>query len=471
MSLEDRVNELEKINIEGFKVPKKFYCKKKNSRSKECCFNHFVGLPVKNGKKHAIYDFELNVLDMVENHRKVWIKKAGGIGATTLFLRWIAWKALTVWKDGNVILLTGPNLDLSTKLIKRIKQLFDNTDFESKNTVIQLGNCIIEAYPSHHLASARSLVDVRCIFADEADFFPPGQQDEALAILDRYDVKSDHPYSILVSTPNLPNQLFWKIEREGLCPHYFKIYLPYKVGLEAGIYTKDEIERAKQSPMFEREMNLVYGYPTGGNIFPYELLSEITEKYDLKLKTGRKILCIDPAFGSSFYGILGAEIIEDIVYIKDAMQIERASPSAMTDFVVKKAKEYDNHVWCDSAHPGIIRDLNERGVGTFAVNFREELGDMTIRAAQAVKEKTVRIHPAFTDLLGQLRTVKFNEKGHPNKKEISFDIGDCFLIAVHKLKTGSYDSLVFDMNWKPVNRTPRDKKKTTGIIFRTEVFE
>ena len=57
-----------------------------------CCFNHIIGLPVKNGIEHPIYDYELDVVDKIENHRNVWIKKASGIGATELILRYLTWK-------------------------------------------------------------------------------------------------------------------------------------------------------------------------------------------------------------------------------------------------------------------------------------------------------------------------------------------------------------------------------------------
>ena len=52
-----------------------------------CCFNHIIGLPVKNGIEHIIYDYELDVIDKIENNRNIWIKKASGIGATELILR------------------------------------------------------------------------------------------------------------------------------------------------------------------------------------------------------------------------------------------------------------------------------------------------------------------------------------------------------------------------------------------------
>jgi hypothetical protein len=53
----------------------------------QCCFNHIIGLPVKNGKEYPIFDYELDVVDKIENHRNIWIKKASGIGATELILR------------------------------------------------------------------------------------------------------------------------------------------------------------------------------------------------------------------------------------------------------------------------------------------------------------------------------------------------------------------------------------------------
>jgi hypothetical protein len=50
-------------------------------------FNDIIGLPIKNGVEHPIYDYELGVINKIENHRNIWIKKASGIGATELILR------------------------------------------------------------------------------------------------------------------------------------------------------------------------------------------------------------------------------------------------------------------------------------------------------------------------------------------------------------------------------------------------
>ena len=43
-----------------------------------------------------------------------------------------------------------------------------------------------EAYPSHHLDAMRSITSPKFILLDEADFFPPGQQQDARDVSDRY---------------------------------------------------------------------------------------------------------------------------------------------------------------------------------------------------------------------------------------------------------------------------------------------
>jgi hypothetical protein len=59
----------------------------------------------------------------------------------------------------------------------------------------------------------RGLSDVSFVLLDEADFFPPGQQQDARDVSERYIAKSN-PWIVMVSTPNAPDGLFDKIERE-----------------------------------------------------------------------------------------------------------------------------------------------------------------------------------------------------------------------------------------------------------------
>jgi len=398
-------------------------------------FNKQIGLPLKNGMEHPIYDYEEQVIRNIESKKYVWVKKATGLGITELVLRYIAWRCVkdNSWQGSQVLIITGPRIELAVGLMDRFRKLFKDRTFDTKNTVTEINGVRLEAFPSHHLDTARGLPNVKFIFLDEADFFPIGEQKNARAVAERYIPKSD-PYIVMVSTPDRPGGLFEDMEKEVNCM-YERMFLPYTVGL-GKIYTELEIEQGKKSLSFEREYNLKYGMGIG-NIFPYQLVDGITQDYNLTIQNGDKVLCIDPAYGSSKFGILGAEKLDGIIYIKEAMQIERASPTAMLDLVSLKANDYNKNVIVDSAHPGLIKDLTERGIMAKECNFNKELSDMTVIASDTVKNQVARIHRIYTDLTQQLKAVEFNDKGHPDKKKLNFDLGDCFLMACQYYKRSS----------------------------------
>jgi energy-coupling factor transporter ATP-binding protein EcfA2 len=69
-------------------------------------------------------------------------------------------------------------LELAIKCIKRIKALFEplGIAFDSKETVINLNGCEIQAYPSNQIDALRSLTNPKFILLDEADFFRKSEQ-------------------------------------------------------------------------------------------------------------------------------------------------------------------------------------------------------------------------------------------------------------------------------------------------------
>lgn len=147
-------------------------------------------------------------------------------------------------------IVTGPRIDLAIALIDRMKKLFVGgscsskglaSAFDTKETVIELNNVKIEAFPSHHLDAMRGLPNVSFILLDEADFFPPGQQQDARYVSERYIAKSN-PYIVMVSTPNAPDGLFEQIEKEAedTCL-YKRIFLDYTYGI-GKIYTAEELK-------------------------------------------------------------------------------------------------------------------------------------------------------------------------------------------------------------------------------------
>jgi late competence protein required for DNA uptake (superfamily II DNA/RNA helicase) len=213
-----------------------------------------------------LYDYQQIIFDSLvaqNNNKHLWIKKATALGKSEFMLRFMAWLCL---KDNSLsrsqmCIVTGPRIDLAIALIDRMKKLFASskgvTVFDTKETVIELNGVKIEAFASHHLDAMRGLPNVSFILLDEADFFPPGQQQDARDVSERYIAKSN-PYIVMVSTPNAPDGLFERIEKESedVCL-YKSIFLDYTYGI-GKIYTAEEIEKAKASPSFEREYNLKY---------------------------------------------------------------------------------------------------------------------------------------------------------------------------------------------------------------------
>ncbi|MFL6384337.1 MAG: DEAD/DEAH box helicase family protein [Nitrososphaeraceae archaeon] len=252
----------------------------------DCCFNHIIGLPQKDGVDKPFYDYEQLIFDSLATHnsnKHLWIKKATGLGVSEFLLRFMAWLCL---KDNALLgsqmcIVTGPRIDLAITFIDRMEKMFANrmgipAAFDNKETVIELNSVKIEAFPSHHLDAMRGLPNVSFILLDEADFFPPGQQADARDVSERYIAKSN-PYIVMVSTPNAPEGLFERIEKESedTCL-YKRIFLDYTYGI-GKIYTAEEIEKAKQSPSFEREYNLKY-LGRRGNVFHTKDIEAAIEK-------------------------------------------------------------------------------------------------------------------------------------------------------------------------------------------------
>lgn len=107
-------------------------------------------------------------------------------------------------------IVTGPNIDMAIKLIRRLKNIFESKlclHFQNKETVLELNGCTIEAYPDNHIDSFRSLDNPKFILLDESDFWRKSESDNVRHVAERSIGKSD-PYIPVVSTPNAPGGLF-----------------------------------------------------------------------------------------------------------------------------------------------------------------------------------------------------------------------------------------------------------------------
>jgi hypothetical protein len=45
----------------------------------DCCFNHLIGLPKKNGYDKPFFDYEKLLFDTLQQRKHIWIKKATGL--------------------------------------------------------------------------------------------------------------------------------------------------------------------------------------------------------------------------------------------------------------------------------------------------------------------------------------------------------------------------------------------------------
>jgi hypothetical protein len=123
----------------------------------QCCFNHVVGLPTKDRKEFPLFDYEQLLYDSLLNFEEVtssncdfkdkhlWCLKSTGLGVSEFFPRLMAWLCTRPddYKNSQMCIITGPNIDLATKLIKRLKAIFSSklgNYFTNKETVLELSN-------------------------------------------------------------------------------------------------------------------------------------------------------------------------------------------------------------------------------------------------------------------------------------------------------------------------------------------
>lgn len=81
----------------------------------ECCFNHIIGLPQKDGIDKPLYDYEQILFDTLQNHKHTWVKKATGLGVSEFMLRYMAWICLkdNALSGSQMCIVTGPMIELA----------------------------------------------------------------------------------------------------------------------------------------------------------------------------------------------------------------------------------------------------------------------------------------------------------------------------------------------------------------------
>jgi hypothetical protein len=428
-------------------------------------FNQVLGMPQKNGQDFPLFDYEQLVFDTLQKHKYVWIKKATGLGITEFMLRYMAWLCL---KDDNLkgsqmCIVTGPRLDLAVALITRLKLLFTEKrliTFDTKENVIVLNGVHIEAYPSHHLDAMRGIPNVSFILLDEADFFPPGQQQDARDVSERYIAKSN-PWIAMVSTPNAPDDLFERIEREpeDTCL-YKRLFLDYTYGLDK-IYTREEIALAQQSPSFEREYNLKYLGKVGNVFHTLDIEAAIVTQqqgqdmldWSTSTMIGRS-MGIDVSWGdTSKFAIVVTQYRNNRVEVFYAESFEKPLMNNIINYIMQlKQRHHITKLYVDGANPEVIRELKRR-IGEYEnyhyyteeqlwqmrigdmqiipVNFQKRHQEMLQWTYTLMSKRFIKIHPSLQKLIVSLRTAIVIDDWKLDKQQTSHDdILDSFRLAL-----------------------------------------
>jgi hypothetical protein len=457
---------LSTIEKENLTIPDLFFCGDSLSKVEHCCFWHYIfhpnGGPERDGIYHPVYEYELKLLEALQDNPKKYayknkhiaVYKATGLGITEFMLLWIIWKCYTdeFFKDKEAIIITGPNVDLAQDLIRRGKRfLYDKgiqyVDHGAYQFEVNGGR--IKCYPSNNIASARGKPKVSIFFGDESAFFKLKDDSIVRTVGERYIGKNDS-YVVWVSTAGEePAGFFYDIMLEG---ERETVYQRYHFYVEAGlktdkktktsIFSHEFIKNAQEARSFAREYLGEWGKNVG-DIFQTEALEEVCRnEYKISAEDDSfdRIAAVDPGYGSSEYGVVIMERSEGKYSVIFATSYERIGYLDAIAKVDKACKEFNvSKIFVDSSAPELVKDLRDTyhyNVNGIAFN---EYGDRMLGfASNKVNKNEVRIHPMFKKLKQQLMTIKLNKKGLPDKTNWnSFDLGDAFLLALWYYKMGS----------------------------------
>lgn len=393
----------------------------------------------------------------------IWEKKATGITGTETNLRLLTHKCVydDSLKGSLIAIVTGPNIELATEAITRVKELFadfipEHAKFDTKQTFCFINGVKIQAFPSHNLRALRGRPNISHILADEGDHFPKNQQWELRDVTERYIGKSGAKL-LLISTPNAPGGLFEKIEFEEPSI-YKKRFLPYELGM-GKVYTEAFIKKAMESPSFDREYRLKY-LGLEGNVVTTQhvdrasistIWTDVIDK-NPQHYFGRDFpssIGVDPGFGSSPFGITVTKYINGKIVVVHAQEYDKPSHEAMLQevvFLMNKFKTFRPKVYVDGANAGWIRSLkillkeyadyhyytpeklkrlifSPSGMIAAPIPFNS-YGQKMLEHMRLLfeKNKIVIDRQKFPHLVTALRTAKINEEtGKLDKEKTSFN--------------------------------------------------
>lgn len=419
-----------------------------------------------------MFDYELEIIKALGQHKRLLILKARGLGLTEFMLRYMAWLCLydDRYRGADMPIIVGPNLKLAYKLIGRMKRIFDNrifVDFNSAVTSLNINGVNIEAFPSNNPDAFRGLEKPAFFFIDEADFFTHETHYEARSAVEGASTKSD-PWIVFVSTPNKPGGFIESFLNEPESK-YYKLKLNWEVGLETNpekpqkIYTAEEISEAKlDSTTFEREYNLKFLGQIGTCFSEQRIEAAINSvRYDPDNVNpyALRSIGIDPGWGSSPFGITVSEYSDNKVRVLYAEEYQRPDYETILEKVYWLYRQTNPDKVCiDGSAADFVQSLKikigergdylkerqeykakglqwERSTKVLPLYFGRQNKQMLTHTKTFIDGGLVAIHPKFDRLITALRTAS-EEQGVIDKEKTSYhDILDSFMLSLWYFQT------------------------------------
>jgi hypothetical protein len=212
--------------------------------------------------------------------------------------------------------------------------------------------------------------------------------------------------------------------------------LDYTYGI-GKIYTAEEIDKAKQSPSFEREYNLKY-LGRIGNVFhtkDIEAAIEKGRKYDPddfnRFYLTSRSMCIDPAWGSSAFGIVVTQWVDNYIQILHAEEYHRPDYNEMLSVAYGLMSKYNvDKVYIDRANPSLIKSLKlwiREDADYYKVIARYRAEGLVDDATKDMKIAPVNFNSEHKAMLGHCKMILEHE---PRKIAINPDKFDKLITAL-----------------------------------------
>jgi hypothetical protein len=444
---------------------KEIHRKQATATNGNCCVQHVLGLPIKNGKAFPLFEFQKLIFDTIEQNQNIWIKKARGIGVTTFLIRYLVWKILYSNElDGkSIFIISGTREEFANYVKKKMEDLFlprfPNVVFDSKYTELWINKTWIKVMPTKNIKDVRGYMDVAYLFIDEADHFDKSIQEELEPAITAYEEKSKGK-TIMASTPNRPDGLFERIEKDPNSK-YKKLFLGYELGL-GKIYDPAYIAQKKLEPEFEREYNLKYLGKVGNVFSPSQIdkAIELGEQYSLdKIPTNDYTLHsvgVDFGFGSSSTAVVLTEFLkeEHKIRVLFSQEYEHANPQDIVDLCFDLyRKHFNTWFFVDGANRAAVNlmkvafneslnwETSKQGPNPEAwkvlpVNFATEHKQMLSHLAMLVSKEYLAIPKEYDKLIISLRTAWANEYSLDKEQTNYSDSLDALRLAckMYKMK-------------------------------------